>query len=40
MPKSGPRTISRYSDQFKATAVRLSQLPGVDSSFGFVDTLN
>lgn len=29
MPKPGPRTISRYSEQFKATAVRLSQLPGV-----------
>ncbi|MGH8273303.1 MAG: transposase [Gammaproteobacteria bacterium] len=29
MPKPGPRTITRYSPQFKATAVRLSQLPGV-----------
>lgn len=29
MPKSGPRTIARYSDEFKATAVRLSELPGV-----------
>ncbi len=29
MPKPGPRTIYRYSDTFKATAVRLSQLPGV-----------
>ena len=29
MPKPGPRTIYRYSDVFKATAVRLSQLPGV-----------
>jgi transposase len=29
MPKTGPRTIYRYSDTFKATAVRLSQLPGV-----------
>lgn len=29
MPKPGPRTTYRYSDQFKATAVRLSQLPGV-----------
>ena len=29
MPKPGPRTVSRYSEQFKATAVRLSQLPGV-----------
>lgn len=29
MPKPGPRTTYRYSDRFKATAVRLSQLPGV-----------
>ncbi|MGH8128589.1 MAG: DDE-type integrase/transposase/recombinase, partial [Gammaproteobacteria bacterium] len=29
MPQPGPRTITRYSQQFKATAVRLSQLPGV-----------
>ena len=29
MPKPGPRTITRYSDEFKATAVRLSELPGV-----------
>ena len=29
MPKPGPRTTPRYSDQFKATAVRLSQMPGV-----------
>lgn len=29
MPKPGPRTTNRYSDLFKATAVRLSQLPGV-----------
>jgi transposase len=29
MPKPGPRTTTRYSEQFKATAVRLSQLPGV-----------
>lgn len=29
MPKPGPRTTKRYSDFFKATAVRLSQLPGV-----------
>jgi transposase len=29
MPKSGPRTTTRYSDEFKATAVRLSELPGV-----------
>ncbi len=29
MPKPGPRTTYRYSDEFKATAVRLSDLPGV-----------
>ena len=29
MPKPGPRTTYRYSPEFKATAVRLSQLPGV-----------
>lgn len=28
MPKPGPRTTPRYSEQFKAAAVRLSQLPG------------
>jgi len=29
MPKPGPRTTRRYSPSFKATAVRLSQLPSV-----------
>jgi len=29
MPKPGPRTTARYNQEFKATAVRLSQLPGV-----------
>lgn len=29
MPRPGPRTIYRYSDEFKATAVKLSRLPGV-----------
>lgn len=29
MPKPGPRTTHKYTQQFKATAVRLSQLPGV-----------
>lgn len=29
MPKPGPRTTYRYTDQFKATAVRLSQVRGV-----------
>lgn len=30
MPKPGPRTTYKYSDEFKATAVRLSNLPGVE----------
>ena len=30
MPKSGPRSVYRYSPHFKATAVRLSYLPGVE----------
>jgi transposase len=29
MGRPGPRTTPRYSEHFKATAVRLSQLPGV-----------
>jgi transposase len=29
MPKPGPRTTYKYTDEFKASAVRLSQLPGV-----------
>lgn len=29
MPRRGPRTTCKYSDEFKATAVRLSNLPGV-----------
>jgi transposase len=29
MPKSGPRTTYKYSDEFKATAVRLSEIAGV-----------
>jgi transposase len=29
MPRAGPRTVSRYSDEFKRTAVRLSQQPGI-----------
>jgi len=29
MPKPGPRTIYKYSDEFKAAAVALSHLPGV-----------
>ncbi len=30
MPKPGPRTTYKYSDEFKATAVRLSELWGVE----------
>jgi len=30
MPKPGPRTTNKYSEHFKATAVRLSHLPGVE----------
>ena len=30
MPRPGPRTTNKYSDRFKATAVRLSQLPGIE----------
>ena len=29
MARSGPRKVPRYGDQFKATAVALSSLPGV-----------
>jgi len=29
MPKPGPRTTYKYSEEFKATAVKLSRLPGV-----------
>jgi len=29
MPRPGPRTTNKYSNRFKATAVRLSELPGV-----------
>lgn len=30
MPRPGPRTTYKYSEEFKATAVRLSHLPGVE----------
>lgn len=30
MPRPGPRTTYKYSDEFKATAVRLSELRGVE----------
>ena len=33
MPKPGPRTTYKYSDEFKSTAVRLSQLPGVEVQY-------
>jgi transposase len=29
MPRSGPRKLHKYSDEFKLTAVRLSQEPGI-----------
>jgi transposase len=29
MPRSGPRTVHRYTTEFKLTAVRLSQQPGI-----------
>ena len=29
MARAGPRKVTRYSEQFKATAVKLSSLPGV-----------
>ena len=29
MARPGPRTVRRYSDDFKLTAVRLSQQPGI-----------
>jgi transposase len=32
MPRPGPRTTYKYSERFKATAVRLSQLRGVSVS--------
>jgi transposase-like protein len=29
VPKAGPRKIEKYGDRFKATAVKLSSVPGV-----------
>ena len=29
MPRSGPRAVRKYSDEFKLTAVRLSEQPGL-----------
>ncbi len=34
MPRSGPRTVRRYSEEFKLTAVRLSQQPGIQVTDG------
>lgn len=28
MPNAGPRTVGRYSEEFKVTAVKLSRLDG------------
>lgn len=33
MPKAGSRTTYKYSDRFKTTAVRLSELPASSRSF-------
>jgi len=30
MPRSGPRAVRKYSDEFKLTAVRLSQQRGIE----------
>jgi transposase-like protein len=29
MPRAGPRKVGRYTDEFKLTAFRLSQQPGI-----------
>ncbi len=29
MPRSGPRNVGRYGDEFRLTAVRMSQQPGI-----------
>jgi len=29
MPRAGPRTVHRYSMEFKLTAVRLTEQPGI-----------
>jgi len=29
MPRAGPRTVRRYRDEFKLTAVRLTEQPGI-----------
>jgi transposase-like protein len=30
MPRSGPRAVRKYSDEFKLSAVQLSQRPGLE----------
>ena len=37
MPKAGPRKIANYGDRFKATAVKLSSLPGVQDVAAALD---
>jgi transposase-like protein len=34
MPRAGPRTVRTYSEQFKLTAVQLSQQPGIQVKTG------
>ena len=34
MPKAGPKRTQQYSEEFKATAVQLSELPGVQTKDG------
>jgi hypothetical protein len=38
MPKPGPRTTNKYSDEFKSTAVRLSELAGDDDCRAWFDS--
>lgn len=30
MPRAGPKKVLRYSEEFKLTAVKLSQIPGIE----------
>jgi transposase InsO family protein len=42
MPRAGPRKVYKYGDEFKLTAVRLSQQPGMQvqgENFAFIDHL-
>lgn len=34
MPRSGPRAVRKYSDEFKLTAVRLRHQPGIQVKTG------